>query len=393
MLLRTLALLPVLVAMATAQSGSPLLGLAQGLSIDGASVVPGFTSKSVVLTQTKFDASYPVPPVPSPGQPDFSLLPFPPGIDIDALSLGYDWVLSDTSGVVALPLNHWGAITFSVRRTTVGLPGSVVAAEVPTPGGAAADIFAYVLPGSALPSPPTGVPFRAIDSTEINLDTPGAPANIDAHDIFIGLIYGENPAIAAILPPPTVYFSVTTASGTVPLPGGIPASWHTSPVDRSGATVFYTTWIPGPPGSAGSWSTPQVFLTALQIGITPGEDLDALALDLQHSCLLFSTDAALPPPLPTPPRDQLLYSNGNGTGCFTYRLPPSLGSTPVRLAVGLGGGPDDIDGICSLDPGDPANPSQIRLDFMLATPGNAVFPAPTRLQASTSRHFVQSLGQ
>jgi len=357
-----------------AQSGSPLLAIGQGLSVDGATgTAIGFDSKSVVMVESDFDTALPAPLPPVPGLPDFTLLPFPPGIDIDALSLGWDWVLADSTGHVSIPPNHWGA-PYSVRRTTVGVPGSVVAAEAVAPGGAAGDIFAYVLPGSAMPSPPAGVPFRALDSTEINIDAPLTAANIDAHDALIGLLYVDNPAFAATLPPPTVYFSVTAA--TV---GLIPAGWTSVPALRSGATVFSTTWSPG----SASWTVPIVALTPAALGLTSGEDLDDLALDTLHGRVLFSTDRALPPPLPAPPRDQLLYSNlGSGIN-VTYRLPVG---TPVETELGVGSAPDDIDGICALDPGDQAQPSQIRLDRMLGSCGPNAFPGfATPLQASVYR--------
>jgi len=358
---------------AAAQSGGPTMALAQGFSVDPATPLPGYDAKSVILTETNFSDAVPPPAVPSPGMPDFSALPIPAALDVDALSIGADWVLSDPAGFVAIPPGNWGVLTWTVRRTTVGLPGSVIAGEVSAADGAAADVFAYVLPGSALPPPIVGIPFRAQDSTEISVFS-GPPGNLDAHDLFIGLIYRDNPQLAAMLPPPTVFFSVTDATKTA-----IPPGWA-SPALRSGATVFATTWIPG----TSSWSLPSVFLTPAAMGLFASEDLDGLALDLAHGRVLLSTDLTLPPPMPTPPRNPLLYSSLFSGLNTTYRLP---GGVPVSTAIGLGGA-DDTDGICMLDPGNAVTPTQQRIDRMIGTPGNPVVPsAPTTLQTCVARHF------
>jgi len=178
-----------------------------------------------------------------------------------------------------------------------------------------------------------------------------------------------------------VFFSVTDATK-----GAIPPAWA-APALRSGATVFATTWLPG----TSSWGPPSVFLTPAAMGLFASEDLDGLALDLLHGRVLLSTDLALPPPLPTPPRNPLLYSGLYSGSNTTYKLP---GGSPVSTALGLGGGADDTDGICMLDPGTAVNPSQQRIDRMVGTPGNAVVPsAPTTLQACVSRRFVQATNQ
>lgn len=361
-------------------SGGPTLALAQGFSVDPSTPLPGLTAASVVQTRTDLDAGPPTPWLPSPGQPDFSALPIPSTLDVDALSLGLDWIPSDGLGFAVVPPGNWAAMTWSVRRSTLGAPGSAIAAEVGAPGGAAGDVFAYVFPGSALPPPIVGIPFRAQDGTEIAVSTPALPGNLNAHDLYLGLIYRENPQLAALLPPPTVYFSVTAATAAF-----LPPAWAPLPL-RSGATVFATTWNP----LTATWSPVTVAIDPAMLGITAGEDLDALAVDLMHGRVVFSTDPALPPPLPMPPRAVLLYSNYGSGSHVEYRLP---GGTPVSTAVGLGSSPDDIDGICFVDPGGPGGPSQIRLDRMLGTPGFPVAPsAPTTLQASVARRFDPSTG-
>jgi hypothetical protein len=356
-------------------SEGPTIVIAHAFAVDGATAIPGAMPNMVLMTHGDFSDTAPPapPPPPSPGQPDFSTLFGGAPIDVDAISLGYDWVVSDPTGTVAVPPGSWAAITFSVRRTTLGAPGSLIATEVARPDGAAADVFGYVFPTSNLPPAWVGVPFRSQDSGEIAAWF-GAPpqGNIDAHDIFIGILYGDNPLIAATLPPPTVYFSVTSATAPT-----IPLTWTAIAGLRNGATVFATTWDP----LSMTWSVPFPAFDASTFGISATEDLDALALDLVHGRVLFSTDGLTPPPAGGP-RNQVLYSNlGSGTNT-TYRLP---GGTPVTTAIGLGIGPDDIDAICALDPGTTTNPSQVRLERMVSSMGNRLFPAPTQLDAVAYR--------
>ncbi|MBM4063894.1 MAG: hypothetical protein FJ265_22775, partial [Planctomycetes bacterium] len=141
-------------AAAPAQSGGPTLALAHGFSVDPGTPLPPFTAGSVVLTRTDLDAGPPVLEPPLPGRPDFNALPIPAALDLDALSLGLDWIPSDGAGNAVVPPGNWAAFTWSVRRSTLGAPGSLVAREVAQPDGAAGDVFAYVFPGSTLPPAP-----------------------------------------------------------------------------------------------------------------------------------------------------------------------------------------------------------------------------------------------
>lgn len=363
-------------ALCAQASDGPLLALPHGFSVDAATALPGAGTGTLVWSEAGFDTAPPAAALPpgTPGTPNFSTwLPAP--LDVDAFSLGHDWVLANDFGEIEVPPGHWGAITFSVRRTTAGLPGSLIAAEVARPDGAAADVFAYILPGSALPPPIVGIPFRAQDSTETATYQGGVRANLDAHDLYVALLYLENPQLAALLPPPTIFFSVTAAAAPM-----IPMAWTPVAGLRSGATVFATTWVP----ATSSWTMPVPYLAPSALGLTAAEDVDALALDLIRGRILFSTDPAMPPPAGA--RNAVLFSRGTGSNSI-YRL-PGLPIRPVTTEVGLGIAPDDVDGICALDPGGPGQPSQIRLPFMLGTAQQPLLPsAPTRLQASAFRRF------
>ncbi|MEO6597885.1 MAG: hypothetical protein ABIP94_24345 [Planctomycetota bacterium] len=366
------AFLAIPSALIAQASAGPVLALPHGFSVDAGTALSGGTGK-IQFSDIGIDGVLPPSPA-SPGMPDFATFLGGASVDVDALSLGLDWVLADAAGVAVVPPGQWGAITFSVRRTTLGALGSLIASEVARPDGAAGDIFAYVLPGSSLPPAFVGIPFRAQDSTETSIFVGGVKGNIDAHDVYISLLYLENPQLAVLPPPPTIYFSVTTA--TAPM---IPMVWTSVPSLRSGATVFSTSWSPG----TLAWSTPSVALTPASLGILSSEDLDALALDLLRGRVLFSTDPASPPP--SGPRNAILYSTLGSGANSVYRLP---GGTPISIAIGLGLGPDDVDGICSLDPGSAALPSQIRLPFMMGTIEQPLpLGLPTDLQAVAWRRL------
>lgn len=369
-------LAPLAVAQA---SGGPALALPHAFSVDPTTLLPGVTSGTVVFADVGIDAV--LPPALPPGVPDFAAFLASVPVDVDALSLGWDWVVANSIGEAVIAPDQWAAITFSVTRGTLGLPGSLIATASGEPDGAAADVFGYVIPGSSLPPPFVGIPFRAQDSSETTTFLGGIPGNLDAHDLYIALLYQENPQLAALLPPPTIYFSVTAGSAPT-----IPMAWTAVPALRSGATVFSTTWLP----TTSTWSPPAVAFAPSFFGILPEEDLDALALDLVRGMALFSTAAALPPP--TGPRDPILFTLF-GTGIhWIYRLPGT--GTPISTEVGLGLGVDDIDGICSLDPGSAAQPSQVRLPFQLATIAPALPTGlPTQLQASAWRRFDPMLNQ
>ncbi len=362
-------------AQADASEGS-VMAIAQGLSVDGATVVPGAGAGTLLLTRSEFSSLPPSTWTPVAGVPDWStVLAGAPGIDLDGFSIGYDYIQSTPTGFAAIPPGNWAGITFSVTRATTAAAGSLIAGEVATPGGAAADVFFYVLPGSALPPPLVDRTMRSQDSTEVNLHATGSPGDIDAHDVYVGLIHRENPQLVPTLPFHSAFFTVTGATvSSVPL-----GWWGAAP--PSGATILRRDWT----GSA--WGTPYPFLTPATLGLMPGEDIDALAVDLIHGHVLFSTTRPAVTPGATL-RDPILYHKlGGGPGHHVYTTSPGTppGPVPVSTRIGLvvGGGIDDVDGICALDPG-PAG--QIRLNSMLGTSRQPLLPsAPTRLSASVFR--------
>lgn len=368
-LMLTMFALPA--ALAAQAPGGPLVGLPHGYSVDPGTLLPGATASKLRFSNAGIDAVTPSAPVPSMFIPDFTTYLGGASVDVNGFSLGWDWIVSNSIGQAFVPPSQWAAITGSVTPGTVGLPGSLVSGEGAALGGVAADTIGYVIPGSALAPQIVGTPFRVQDALELDPLLAGSPGNIDAHDIYVSLIYLENPQLAPLLPPATVYFTVTAATAS-----SIPAAWITSPTQISGATVFRTTWIP----ASMTWTTPSVAYEAADFGIAASEDIDALAIDSVQGTALFSTDLSI-----GPPRDPLLWVI-LGTGInHIYRLP---NGTPLSTELGLGLGSDDIDGICSLDPGSAAQPSPINLPLMLGTPLPPLpFPVQNQLSASALRTF------
>ena len=351
-----LALCSSLISQGASWSAGVGVGYAQGLSLDAQSQVGTYNERSLVVTETGFSRQPPTAWHPTPGIPNLLNLPWLsiPGLDIDALSMGLDWVnATATNGQVNVPAGTWSGITVSVTRSTTGQSNSLIAGESQGAGGAAADIFSYVLPGSqGIPTNWVDRPMRAHDGREIGLNGT-APANIDAHDLYTGLLFRDAPdLIAQVAPTLQFYFSVSFTSLIY-----VPSNWWggTTP---SGASVLATTWNP----TTASWSTPTVAYQAASLGLNNNEDLDGLALDLLRSRALISTTG-------TPvARNPLLFVNLTTGSLHTYRR-----ADGVAISERLGlrpGGTDQIDGICAVDPGNTP------FDFMRARgyPQAPVFP-------------------
>lgn len=296
------------------------------------------------------------------------------GLDVDALSMGLDWILADDStGRIAFPpgVPRWAAITFSVTRGSQGAPGSRIRAESST-NGAGADVFSWVLPGSAIPAPLVTRTERAHDSTEIDLS--GVPnAELDALDHFLPL-FGLEPGMRALMPQlPTIFFSVSDATKT-----RVPCAWwgNTPP---SGATILKVSLLP-----TGAWGCPTPFKTFRDLALQQGEDLDALAVDLANQRILFSTKTA--------GRDEILFLYcGTDSGTPVPYENPS--GNPVSLEIGLGGS-DGVDAICAMDPTLRQTGGPNPFHFFVGTPRPGLMPRPPFLEpaptlsASAFRNFV-----
>ena len=318
------------------QSSGPMVGMPHTVSVSPGTkagrVTLGHADVWVKQAGVVSTAPAPLPGGPT-GNPDFRISAIMPGLsvypDIDATSIGFDWIISDNQGRMVVPLLGWGMLTFSVSRNSVGMAGGAVKQES-AGDGAWSDIFSYVVPGSAGAPGEVGVTQRAQNANEIAVGQ--AAGNIDAHDIFTAG-YALAPQIFAPLRSnPTFYFSVTTATL-----GSVPLSWW-SGTAPSGATILATQWD----SSNGSWSVPFPYALYSELGLLANEDLDALAVDETRDHILFSTT--------TGSRDELLVGIPNGSAAWdVFSYTQQNGST-VPKGMGLLKG-DNVDGICSLDPG------------------------------------------
>lgn len=303
-------------------------------------------------------------------------------LDVDALSIGEDWIISDPcNGKAKMPNGRWATLSFSVTRKTQGKPGSVIRSESGTPDGAAADMFTFVLPGSAMPPAEVGITRRSIDSREMDLGGgAGTKArNVNALDQFIPL-YTLEPGIAQ--PTPTgmmpaqlnLFFSLTSASALA-----APAAWF-GPEGPSGATILKVSYVAGR-----GWTCPAPFITYKELTLSQKEDVDAIAVDLINKHLLFSTDISLRA------RNPLLFYSW-APGCFMggiHTYTDELNSIPISDEMGLVGS-DDIDAICAMDPsirsrGSRRNP--VYHVYGTPRPPLGIF-APQIMQASAVRDFA-----
>ncbi|MBK8980405.1 MAG: hypothetical protein IPM29_31270 [Planctomycetes bacterium] len=356
------AQLPVSVATTTKSSG-PLVGVTHALSVDGATC--GLSRAENWIRVAGFPASPPAPlPIaPTAGGgalPDYRIASIVGAataavIDIDAISIGFDLIHSNTSGVmIPPPPPATYLLSFSVTRGTVGVAGPIRAESSATDGNAA-DLFSYTVRG---PGPIDRVDL-AQDSTEIRLEC-GRIGDMDAHDLYIPLYYGA-PFMLQMLShvPAEYYFSVTSA--TAPL---CPTAWWAG-TRPSGATVLWTSWT----GTA--WTPIRPFVTYSQLGLQETAELDALAVAprfLPVRWMLYSTGDGRPDPI-------MIYGVTPALGPFVYTVMAAGGPVPVSRRIGLGtGGTDDVDAICSIDPGFAGPPPIWHIGPGGPVPG--VLPAP-----------------
>ena len=357
-------------------SASPLAGIPLALSVDGATTWNGapLSATDVLEKGAGFADTAPAVPIVPAGQPDFSPgklwrntlwgIPAGPLPDIDAMSVGLDFILSTPGGLMTVPVGDWGAITFSVTRTAVGALDPVLY-ESGTPLGSAGDLFVYLLPSVILPPGIGDRTYRAQDSTEIDIAAAGAEAEMDAHDLYIPLLR-MGPAVIAELPPglaPVRYFfSVTKATRAL-----VPAAWWGGTLP-SGGTILETVW------NGATWSLPVPFKTYAALGMGVDDELDAVAVDLVRGHILFSTKNA------GPAWDEIMhYSLTLGGPPNLYRASATPGDT-VRARLGLLR-TDDVDAICALDPGS----AQRYHRFLAGNEAQANLPFPSNVTSSLFR--------
>jgi hypothetical protein len=304
----------------------------------------------------------------------------PPPFRINALSIGLDVVLSDPpvagEALVNVPVGAWGALLFSVTRTSMGAPGSLIESERLGPGGVGADLFSMMLPGSSLPPTvagcyPTDRFQRAVDALETGID-PFPLGDLTAGDFYIPLYETGAPVRATLPDTPLVFFSIHKADifpSTGPSP--VPSGWFgtTTP---SPATILVTQWN----RVTSSWSTPVVHIAYNNLGLAVDDDVDALAVDFDDEILLFSIAKTANSTLDE--QLQIAYWGshdsflGGGTSASTgnYVHDDGEGGTESVVRTGGAGETDDVNLTCTIDPGEMGDP----LSLSISTPAGKVTP-------------------
>lgn len=149
----------------------------------------------------------------------------------------------------------------------------------------------------------------------------------------------------------------------------------------SGATILRV--LKSSPQSP--WTAPHVWKTHWQLGLSQGEDIDALAVDVANEKLIFSVVGNQ--------RDQLLFIDfGTDGGAPVPVKRPD--NTPVSQAIGTGQS-DDIDAVCTLDPQIRTQGGWVPDDFgaSCGTPRAPYMPAiyPVGMNASAFRRYSGGL--
>jgi hypothetical protein len=367
--------LAALAPVAAAQSAGALVGTPATVLVGPgtASSTIGMLSGSELYRKAVGFVGFPVPgpAVDAPGDPVFTTTEMfgggvaPPAFEVDALSLGLDVVPSKmpdlgVAEVDFMATGGWGTLLYSVSPGTQGTPGSLIAQEQAGAGGAAADLFSLMLPGSAIPPVladcyPDDEPQRALDALEMEL----LGGDITSADVTMQLYQLGSPVKPAETSP-VVYFSV--AHDSVFPPGGgpslVPPEWFDCGFP-SGATVLRTRWIVSPADPMGGfWTQPRVHLSYDHLGLGLHDDIDALAVDAERSMLLFSIRRT-----PMTTLDQQLQVAGwpvDATTCADmngavkvgiYTVPSTDADGAVPVATHLGIGPvGEVDSVCVIDP-------------------------------------------
>lgn len=283
--------------------------------------------------------------------------------DVDAHSLGLDWITVERGGLVRVPAGNWSGLAFSVTRSSRGTGGQIAGEVARTDANAkaGADVFSFIYRGSALPPPVVDVTQRSNDANEIRV--PGS-LEIDAIDLYAPL-YRLAAELALKIPVARYYFSVSKESlGLVP-----PAWWNGKP--KSGATIFESKWD----STTKKWSCPKGVFAPKDLGLTDDEDVDAFSYDSVQGKIVLSTRTAA--------RNPLLYVDASGPQAAVIAVPVVYATTPpvpVTDSIGMDSVLDDIDSICSYDPGAAGG---VRLEFVLGRLVGASPPVPLALEVQT----------
>lgn len=230
------------------------------------------------------------------------------GEELDAYSNGGDILCPNGDPTC------FNIITFSVDRLATGLPGSPVAVEVGG-NGAAGDVFTVKISGTGVTVSPVALLNDAPDN-ELTIGPP-AESSIDA----LGTSRGAGPPL---------YFSIDPAA--VP---GAAARWG-----MPGLSAADLLLGPGP--------VPSVFATAAAMGLTPGDDIDGVAINDRVNIGVYDPGIDLVN-ITLAPGSPSLVGLGASPGDIIEVSPGPLGvfytTGQMKLAP-----TDDMDALSMLDP-------------------------------------------
>ncbi|MEM7202190.1 MAG: hypothetical protein AAF628_18115 [Planctomycetota bacterium] len=264
----------------------------------------------------------------------------PANVDVDAVSIGMDWIPTDKFGLYKEPPDPgWAATTFSVKEGTVAT--GVIAQEDLELDDNTGDLFSYVFPGSELPGAAIDVVQRAQNSTEMGVWNPYLLDNreMNGHDMFMDDCNAGERFRAGLVEAPTMYFSLRHGGELMQLP----SSWWGGASMWSGGTVLKTKWNP----VARAWGPVSPFLTYMDLGHARTHELDAVSVDIVQGYVVYSLDASA-----MAPSQLLFYNVGTGFGA-PFRIRYGMSEVFVCARLGMGATSDDIDAVCDLDPGQP----------------------------------------
>ena len=321
---------------------------------------PGSIGPAVPADQITFPAS-----VPDYGTAfsDF------PGIEIDALSTGNDFIGATTTtgsqpevgGADLESPPRWQAFAVTVQETAQGTsPSSILPMIDQMTGGTQGTIISHYMRGSTAAIPAGYRDTTHAEQLPVNIwgqaSVPSPVPEIVAQDFALGaLAYATGPT-PTMMPQSVVfqngmgklYFSVTKAYAQAYgiQPGATPPTWDP-------AAVYVRSWDTTQTPSA--WSTVAVEISSFDLGLDSDDDLDALAYDKasNNPVAVYSTQVPLQgdssqlylyggTPVPTGtlvPYHSLAVSNGTAS---------SQGSLMDKLTVDE---TSNVTSACSIDPG------------------------------------------
>lgn len=260
-------------------------------------------------------------------------------IDVDAVSLGNDvipiaWMGGQPRIRPQRAPDGWAALFFSITNASV-------AANVPDPmasravgGGAGADFYSWIVPGSALGAFNNTI-YLEVGAEQLQVDRSG---EIDVLDVSLALLAQNGGVPDPVFAPHdrTVFFSLTqrSAEDLAPFLGILPLS------DVSGATIFTAQWNT----VLGAWGPITVSRTPSALGLggalpnsaTDDFELDALAVCSQTNEFFYSTVASTGLP-------QLLMQHWAPP---FYKEVLTDSGAHVQTFIG----DSDVDALCGIDP-------------------------------------------